>query len=107
MIVFNGHNDTITRLHLPEQGKADSFFDLSQIGHLDLPRTRQGRLAGGFFAIFTPPPPNSPERDPLYGLTFTENGYSVSERSPIEQQYAQDFTDGASALSSQLYQLPK
>lgn len=50
MIVFDGHNDVLTKSD-PEAivaGRAD--------GHLDLPRARAGGLGGGIFAIFTPTP---------------------------------------------------
>jgi membrane dipeptidase len=48
--VFDGHNDAITR----EDG-AD-FATGRPGGHLDLPRAREGGLAGGVFALFTPTP---------------------------------------------------
>ncbi|NWG20003.1 MAG: membrane dipeptidase [Chloroflexi bacterium] len=56
--VFDGHNDTLLRLYRPEAG--DSFFG-SPHGHIDLPRARAGGLAGGFFAVFVPTPPDAPE----------------------------------------------
>jgi len=40
-----------------------------------------------------PQPKNSPERDPYYGLEITETGYTVLYRSPIDSDYAIDFTD--------------
>ena len=46
--VFDGHNDTL--LDLPLSGR--SFFERSELGHLDLPRSREGGLGGGFFAVF-------------------------------------------------------
>ena len=93
MKVFDGHNDTLLRLHQSESDKELAFFRENESGHIDLPRAKRGKLAGGLFAIFTPPPPSSPERDPFYGLTFTEDGYVVSERSRLEQGYAQGLTD--------------
>ncbi len=88
--IFDGHNDTLTRFYEhPER----SFFDENDTGHLDLPRARKGGLSGGLFAIFTEPPPGSPERDPMYGTTFTENGYIVAERSPVDQAYAEQYTN--------------
>src|SRR5512134_2695699 len=93
MLIFDGHNDTLTRFYAEGHGSPAAFFEESDEGHIDLPRARRGGLAGGLFAIMTPPPPDSPERQPMYGLTFTENGYDVSPRSPVEQPYAQTFTD--------------
>ena len=50
-------------------------------------------MIGGFFAIFTPPPEDSPESDPLYGLTLTDDGYDVTPRSALDHAYARTFTD--------------
>ena len=50
--VFDGHNDTLLEL----AGSARSFFERSETGHIDLPRARDGNLAGGFFAVFVPDP---------------------------------------------------
>lgn len=102
MIVFDGHNDTLTAIYSPSPGKARSFFEESSMGHLDLPRARKGALAGGLFAIFTPPPHSSPERDQMYGVTFTEQGYTVTERSPLEPAYAQAYTDSVIEFAYQL-----
>lgn len=104
MLVFDGHNDTLTRLHRVEAGDPRAFFDTNTTGHIDLPRARAGNLAGGFFAIFTPPPPESPEGDPMYGITFTGEGYGyiVSERSAIEPHYAQAYTDSLIEFTHQL-----
>jgi len=101
-IIFDGHNDTLTNLYRVEVGKGRSFFEESGIGQIDLPRAQRGGLIGGFFAIFTPPPPDSPERDPMYGLTFSEDGYAVAERSPIDQGYAAEFTDAVIDLAYEL-----
>ncbi len=101
-LVFDGHNDTLTNLLNAEGDKKRSFFEASSIGHIDLPRARQGGLAGGFFAIFTRPPADSPEVDPMYGITFTDNGYILSERSPIDPAYAQRYTDSVIDFAYQL-----
>lgn len=55
--VFDGHNDTV--LSLTRTGR--SFFDRADEGHIDLPRSREGGLGGGFFAVYIadPPPANS------------------------------------------------
>lgn len=60
--IFDGHNDTLLRLHKGQPG--DSFFGRGR-GHIDMPRAREGGLAGGFFAVFVPAdpgaaPPESP-----------------------------------------------
>jgi membrane dipeptidase len=91
--VFDGHNDTLTRLYLPERGGGGrSFFQRGESGHIDLPRAREGGLIGGIFAIFTPPPYDSPEHDPTYGATITADGYDVRLHSPLDHAYAKRFT---------------
>ncbi len=102
MIIFDGHNDTLTRLYEARQ-PLHLFFGCSESGHVDLPRALEGGMRSGFFAIFTSPPPESPERDPMYGLTFTDDGgYNLSERSPIPQEYAQHYTDAVLDYANQL-----
>jgi membrane dipeptidase len=93
MKVFDGHNDTLTNVFIPERAKGRTFFEESDIGHIDLPRAKKGDLAGGLFAIYTPPPPSSKERDAMFGVTTTKDGYIVSPKSPIDQKYAEDFTN--------------
>jgi membrane dipeptidase len=102
--VFDGHNDTLTDLYAPEEGEERSFFERSEKGHLDLPRAREGGLMGGIFAIYAPPPEDSPERDMHYGLTITENGYTLEPRSAVDHDYAKEFTD---AVIDFLYELEK
>lgn len=91
--IFDGHSDTLTRLYPPEGQAGRSFLTRGDEGHLDLPRAQEGGLVGGIFAIFTPPPPDSPEHDPYYGLTLTKAGYDVSPRSQVEHGYAKAFSD--------------
>ena len=68
--VFDGHNDTLYYLFLPEKSKGRTFFVESAHGHLDYPRAKKGGLIGGLFGIYTPPPKSSPERDPHYNATM-------------------------------------
>jgi membrane dipeptidase len=50
MPIFDGHNDVLLRMRTSGR----DFFSRSDEGHLDLPRAREGGLAGGFCAIFVP-----------------------------------------------------
>ncbi|HSW29741.1 MAG TPA: dipeptidase [Longimicrobiales bacterium] len=50
--VFDGHNDTLTQIHNALGKDARTFLERSGRGHLDLPRAREGGMAGGFFAVF-------------------------------------------------------
>jgi membrane dipeptidase len=101
--VFDGHNDTLLNLHLPDRGKGRSFYERSDLGHIDLPRAREGGFGGGFFACYTPNPEDDSWNEES-ALTATENGYEVSGAPPLDPAYAQDFTDG---LVKDLYQLEK
>lgn len=64
-LIIDGHNDTVLRfygeevLDLPRH----SFFDRNSVGHIDLPRAREGGLGGGFFAIYTPNEMQPPDRE--------------------------------------------
>jgi membrane dipeptidase len=51
--VFDGHNDTLTQIRNAAPQEARSFLRRSERGHVDLPRAREGGLAGGLFAVFT------------------------------------------------------
>lgn len=89
--VFDGHNDTLVDLYLPEPGKDRSFLERSDHGHLDLPRALEGHFGGGFFGICVPPSPTSrdfPESD----LLLTETGYEMPLPPPLDLAYAQRMT---------------
>src|SRR5688572_25780455 len=47
-VVFDGHNDTVLSL----TGTGRSFFEKTDEGHIDLPRSIEGGLGGGFFAVY-------------------------------------------------------
>jgi membrane dipeptidase len=100
--VFDGHNDTLTECFSPETGEKRSFFLRSDTGHLDYPRAAAGGFKGGIFAIFTPPPADSPDRDLMSGVTFTDQGYEVSPRGPVEHLYARAFTNAVIAYAQRL-----
>ena len=86
--VFDGHNDTITRLR--EHG--GSFFEENDEFHINYPLAQRGNLAGGFFAIWIPnpadPPPSDDDPDPL-----VSNAYNSTETLPpaMSTQYAQSY----------------
>jgi len=101
--VFDGHNDTLLNLHLPDRGEGRSFFERSDLGHIDLIRAREGGFGGGFFACYTPNAEDDGWNEES-ALTVTENGYEVSGAPPLDPEYAQDFTEG---LVKDLYLLEK
>ncbi|NTF33086.1 dipeptidase [Rhizobium skierniewicense] len=55
--VFDGHNDVLLRLKLSGYSAPETqFIDGDTVGHIDLPRAKQGGLAGGLCAVFVPSP---------------------------------------------------
>lgn len=90
--IFDGHNDTLTHVFRPTRGRGRSFFERSEFGQIDLPRAQVGGLAGGVCAIFTPAHPDSPESDPFYGFTKTDDGYDIKSRGAIDHDYAREDT---------------
>jgi membrane dipeptidase len=94
--VFDGHNDTLLDLHLPERGGGRSFFERSDTGHLDLPRAREGGFGGGLFACWTPPDPASGWTEES-ALTVTEDGYEVGIAPPLDPAYAREMAGGLTA----------
>lgn len=89
--IFDGHNDTLTKLYPLEDG-ITPFFKESDKGHLDYPRARKGNLLGALFSIFVPAPKASKESDPLYGTKLTKEGYKKRLASPIKPRYAEEYT---------------
>ena len=89
--IIIGHNDTLLNLFLPERGEGRFFFIRSDKGHIDLPRAREGGMAGGIFAIFVPPDPKI-QKLRKDEIIKTRTGYEVPLASGIDQAYAQRFT---------------
>ena len=55
-IIFDGHNDLLTRLWLSSADDPVHDFIYGTLpGHLDLKRCRQAGWMGGLFSIFLPP----------------------------------------------------
>ena len=90
--VFDGHNDTLLNLHLPDRGEGRSFFERSEQGHIDLPRAREGGFGGGFFACYAPNPEDDGWTEES-ALKITENGYEVSDAPRLDPNYARSFAD--------------
>lgn len=100
--IFDGHNDTLLNLEQKERGNGRSFFERSEIGHIDLPRAREGGLAGGFFAMFTPNPPGErPYTDPTKELAAGSK-YQIPLPPQLDPNYALNFTN---ALIARLFRI--
>ncbi len=106
--IFDGHNDTLLKLHLEQGENGRSFFERSETGHIDLPRAREGGLAGGFFAVFTPndrqPPSKKKKKEGFKNLKKTKKGYKVPLPDPIRHKDALRFT---TAVATHLYEIEK
>lgn len=94
--IFDGHNDTLLSLYLPARGGGRTFFARDARGHLDLPRAREGGLAGGFFAI-NAPPDLSGVMQPESDFARTATGYEMRLADAIDPAFAGRFTMGALA----------
>lgn len=91
-LIFDGHNDTLLDLHIPDGDRTRTFFEESDWGHLDLPRAHRGGMQGGIFAIFVP---NDVARwrEPDKPIVMTETDYEFPLPEPLALEYAQNFTN--------------
>jgi membrane dipeptidase len=83
--VFDGHNDALTR------DDAADFATGRPEGHLDLPRAREGGLAGGIFALFTPTPG---EHEPHFAPN-PDGSFEAELDDPIGQDVAAPYASRA------------
>lgn len=93
--VLDGHNDTLTKIrHARGDGDARTFLERSDDGHLDLPRAREGGMAGGFFAIFTSSPEWKKEKLPVMDDDGepVEGAFSVPLPPKLDRRVATRFT---------------
>jgi membrane dipeptidase len=95
--IFDGHNDTLLNLHLPKRGEGRGFFERSALGHIDLPRAREGGFGGGFFACYVPNPEDDGWTEES-ALTLTESGYEVADAPAVDPAYARQRADELVAL---------
>ena len=95
--VFDGHNDTLLNLHLPKRGEGRTFFERSDLGHIDLPRAGEGGFGGGFFACYVPNPEDDGWTEES-ALTITGDGYEVADAPALDPAYARREADGLVSL---------
>lgn len=91
--IFDGHNDTLLRLYKNDELSYKDFLTQMDDGHIDLPRSKQGGFAGGFFAIYVPN-----QKSPM------KVGSAPSKKlpTPLKLAYAQQT---AMAMASSLFKL--
>ena len=93
--VFDGHNDMLLRFLLNTGTEKEcSFFNETDKGHIDLPRSRKGGFSGGLFAMFTPSKFNTA------GISFDPS--DPENFKPVDQAFALNFTNRMFALASRL-----
>lgn len=95
--VFDGHNDTLLNLHLPERSGGRTFFERSEVGHIDLPRAIEGGFGGGFFACFAPPDPENNWSEES-ALRLYKDSYEVLPSPPVNLDYARRTADELTSL---------
>lgn len=83
--IFDGHNDTI--LSLMRTGR--SFFERSDEGHIDLPRSKEGGLGGGFFAVYISDPLPADSELTAQEI-FARYGDESTFPEPMSLEYAQN-----------------
>jgi membrane dipeptidase len=104
--VFDGHNDTLTQIRALPAHEARTFLERSDRGHLDLPRAREGGLAGGIFAIFTANHDTERVIRPMLGPDGREvpGGRTVDLPPRLDRRHALTFT---LACASDLFRLER
>ncbi len=73
--VFDGHNDVLLRLlSAHQEDPVTAFLQGPAAGQIDLPRIRQGGLAGGLFATYVPSPKDFAKSVPESAGLFVNHG---------------------------------
>ncbi|MBL7989315.1 MAG: dipeptidase [Chlorobi bacterium] len=96
MLIFDGHNDLLSRLHAIGDHSGASFFRRNSEGHLDLPRMQEGGFGGGFFAVWLPPQGKGSGFQPMPG------GYMIPLPPPLDLPASQRL---AFAMSATLFKI--
>lgn len=94
MPVFDGHNDVLLRLMRGKIQPEKAFLEGDNIGHLDLPRMRQGGFFGGFFAVYVPSADTGVDVDAL----MTRPEYDVPLPPALELARSQQVTVHMSSI---------
>lgn len=94
MPVFDGHNDVLLRLMRGKIQPEKAFLEGDNLGHLDLPRMKQGGFFGGFFAVYVPSEEMGVDVDAL----MTRSEYDVPLPHALELARSQQVTVHMSSI---------
>ncbi|MBP8107038.1 MAG: dipeptidase [Caldilineaceae bacterium] len=86
--IFDGHNDTLLRMHMAKPSQHRDFFIDTADLHIDLPKAKAGGLGGGFFATWVP------NRKKETDLPKDKESYAVPLPPALHRTYATNFAMG-------------
>ena len=98
--IIDGHNDSLGRLYPYTDEDLQKFLVRQTDGHIDLPRAREGGLAGGFFAVFASA--HGPGKRVPFEVIRTPDGYEVPLAAPLDPAQATRVT---MAMTAGLFRL--
>lgn len=83
-LIFDGHNDVLSRMSRRQKSGLVTDFRHGDGGHIDVEKAKAGGLAGGFFAVFVPS--SGPFRSVLKDMS--EAPYDVPLPPPVSLETA-------------------
>lgn len=95
---FDGHNDLLLRLQTHPEKRAEIWLTGEGVGHLDVPRMKQGGFAGGFFAIYIPSPEPHDAPDYMEAMENPPYALPLGDLIGVEQALPTAFSMAAHLL---------
>lgn len=93
-LVFDGHNDVLSRMYRAGEREDVSPFITGRGGAVDVPKAQAGGFGGGFFAIYIP----SENKGDSYSDDMTSPTYDVPLPEPLEISAATTVAMGQAAI---------
>jgi len=90
-LIFDGHNDVLTRLWSSGAGAAGFGKDA---GAINAPAARKGGLGGGFFALWVPSPPDGSDS----AAAMLEQRYDLPLPGPVARDTAMEVVTAQAAI---------